>query len=462
MPAPFAFFWCTAVLLHQLYLGRLLVLDATAPLTFAALFALCRPASTPRMCLLAAVQLAVVAMEMPRVSNHWLMMGVTCIGLLVALLPSLIRRGPAKPDPEAVLGPVRVSLIVVYGFTAFHKLNAGFLDPAVSCGAEHYRRLADSVPLLPRAPWALWSAILGTLAIEAALPLLLLFKTTRAAAFALGWVFHLVLGWNGYWDFSSVAAAYFAAFLPARSLARLRDATAQTPVLRRIAAGATALGRARATFPSAAALLGCALLAPLVLDAEPKSLILAANRAGRLVWLVWWLTSGALLALAWLGSRGPAPAPAAPAPVGPWWRRPVLWVAPLLLALDGCSPYLGLKSESSYAMFSNLQTEGSHWNHRLVPRSARVLPYADELVRILRSSDATLSRLARGGYELVPLELRRYVAHHPEISMVYARGGRVIHAPHASADPFLGRPLSFVERKLVLFRPVSPRNACLH
>ena len=37
-------------------------------------------------------------------------------------------------------------------------------------------------------------------------------------------------------------------------------------------------------------------------------------------------------------------------------------------------------------MYSNLQTEGPHWNHELVPQDVQVFEYQDDLVRILDSS----------------------------------------------------------------------------
>lgn len=460
----FGFLWCAAILVHQLYQGRLLVLDATAPLTFAALFALFRPGAPGRLFLLAAVQLFTVAWELPRVVNHWMLMGVTCLGLLIALAPALRaeRRGE-DPTPfcDEALGPVRAQIIIVYVYATFHKLNAGFFDPALSCGAEHYRRLASAIPLLPDAAWTHWAAIFATLAIEATLPLLLAMRATRWAALALGWGFHLMLGWNGYWDFSSVGSAYYAAFLPAGVLAGFDAARARHRWLARAWAAAASLGRLPWLLPLLAGLLAAALGVTWALGAGRPELVLAVNRAGRPLWLVLWLTLGTLLGLALLQGR----AARAADPPGPcWWRKPALLIAPVLVALNGLSPYLGLKSEHSYAMFSNLRTEGDEWNHYLVPRSVRVFGYADEVIRIVESSDPRLDRLGKSGFGLVPFELRRWAQANPQMAVAYERDGRIVRSKPAANDPFLMAPLNPLAAKLILFRPVPPpgRNACLH
>jgi hypothetical protein len=461
----FTALWCGATLLHQLYQGRLLVVDATVPLTLAALFAIARPGDLTRFTLLLVIQLATVLWELPRVSNHWLLMGVTSVGLLIVLLPALRaeRRGDAiEASCDAALGPVRIQIILVYLWATFHKLNTGFFDPDFSCGVDHYTRLADSLGFLPQGPWTRPPAIVGTLAIEAALPLLIAFRSTRWAAVPLGWGFHLVLGWNGYWDFSSVAFAYYATCLPSWAfpgfdLARERHGwfAAATSALARI-------GRSRLFFPIAATTLAACLGVTWLLDAGGPHTVLAVNRAGRFVWLTLWLALGLVIALSLFHGR--ALRAAEPEPASSWWRRPALWIAPAIVFANGFSPYLGLKSESSFAMFSNLRVEGSSWNHILMPRGLRVFAYADEVVRIRRSSDPYLENLARHGFGLVPLELRSHLASRPDTAVTYVRQHLVAETRRAGDDPFLREPVHPLERKLILFRPVPPsgENACLH
>jgi hypothetical protein len=461
----FTALWCGATLLHQLYQGRLLVVDATAPLTFAALFAVARPGDFSRFTLLLGVQLATVLWELPRVSNHWLLMGVTSVGLLIVLLPALrsLRRGDElETTCEAALGPVRIQIILVYAWATFHKLNTGFFDPDLSCGVDHYTRLADSLGFLPGGPWTRMPAIIGTLAIEAALPLLIAFRSTRWAALPIGWAFHLVLGWNGYWDFSSVAFAYYATCLPSWAFAGYDLARARHGWFAAATSALARIGRSRLFLPVAMTALVACLGVTWLLDAGGPHTALAVNRAGRFVWLTLWLALGAALATSLLA--GHALRTASPEPAFPWWRRPALWIAPAIVLTNGFSPYLGLKTESSFAMFSNLRVEGSSWNHVLMPRGLRVFDYADEVVRLRRSSDPYLENLARHGFGLVALELRSHLASRPDAAVTYVRRHLVTEAARAGDDPFLREPVHPLERKLILFRPVPPigENACLH
>lgn len=460
----FAFLWCAAILFHQLFQGHFAVLDGASALTFAALWGLLRPASLPRFAVVLAIHPAVVVAEMPVVSNHWILMGATSLGLLVYLLPRLrdLRGDAPEPALGAALRSVRAQIVIVYLFATLAKINVGFFDPLVSCGAEHYRRLAGSA--LPTAPWAIWAAIWGSLVIEAGLPLLLLVRRTRLFALAGGWVFHGMLGWNGYWDFSMVTAAYYSSFTLPSLLAGWRRAVQQQPWLGRLHDRARSLSARPLAFPAAAALL--LLLAGLAAlsDAPSREIVLAWNRAGRIVWLFAWAGIGLALLVAFRAAPGRAELPSDASLASPWWRRPALLLAPALVFANGLSPYLGLKTEHSYTMFSNLRTEGDTWNHYLMPRSLRVFGFQDEPLRILRSNDPYLRRLARDDFRLVPLELRRYAAEHPEISVVYEGPEGPVAARPAADDPFLARPPQPLLAKLLLFRPVSPpeRNVCLH
>lgn len=459
----FVFLWCAGILFHQLYQGRFLVLDPTCLLSLAAVYSLLRPASLPRFAALLVLHVAVVGLELPRVSNHWLLSGITSFGLLLTLGPTLARgRQPSGEALARALRSVGAQIIVLYVLVTLAKINAGFFDPAASCGALHYRRLAASLPLLPTAPWAIWAAILGTLLIEGTLPLLLLLRPTRLMGCAAGWLFHLVLGFNGYWDFSMMAAAYYVAFVPARVLEGGRLAAQSSSRIARFRAATARISGSRVSGPLAL----LALLIPAGMaafsGAADRDLVLAANRAGRWIWLAAWLGLGAAGAAAIRASLGQ---PDEPRALGAgWWRQPVLLVAPLLALTNGLSPYLGLKTENSYTMFSNLRTEGGEWNHYLVPKQLQVFGFQDELVRILRSNDAYFAKLAAGGYRLVPFEFQRHTAKHPDAVLAYESGGRRATLRRAAQDPKLAEPPHPVLAKLLLFRPVPPpeRNECLH
>ena len=85
----------------------------------------------------------------------------------------------------------------------------------------------------------------------------------------------------------------------------------------------------------------------------------------------------------------------------------MVWVPVALTLLSAASPYLGLKTMTSLAMYSNLGTEGDHWNHLLIPRSVKVFGFQDDLIEITASSDPIYQAIADSRKLLPRFELRR-------------------------------------------------------
>jgi len=120
----------------------------------------------------------------------------------------------------------------------------------------------------------------------------------------------------------------------------------------------------------------------------------------------------------------------------------------LLLVVNSLRPYLGLKQESSFAMFSNLQTEGADWNHAFIPEAVRVFGYQEQLVRVTASNDRALLARSRGGTGLVRIELERHLRMNPDATATYATAAgtlRTARAPQARSwsTPLLDRFMKF-------------------
>ncbi len=151
-------------------------------------------------------------------------------------------RGDLTRDPEArnalletFAAPVRLSLLVLYGWAVLHKLNWDFFDPQVSCGSTMLAGLLGRFGATDLPPWMGVAGIVGTLGIEATIPLCLVFSRTRAVGIALGLVFHFVLAQyphRGLFSFSSMLYAVFFLFA---SPDLTRDIGAGVSALRRTA-----------------------------------------------------------------------------------------------------------------------------------------------------------------------------------------------------------------------------------
>jgi hypothetical protein len=458
----FAFVWALATLNHQNYSGRFVNLEWASVLDFVALVVLLRPSSRRALLALATLQVLTLAGDMPRVSNHWLLMGAANLGLILWLGPG--RGGTDSDDRGRVDGTasmIRSLLIITYGFAALAKLNAGFFDPVYSCAVEHYDRVVETLSFLPTAAWTALPATLATLAIEVALAAGLALPRARIATLVLGWSFHLVLGWNGFYDFSLVAIGFYVMFLPenwfegwARTQERWSWLGAMVRGFRRVA-------RWPATLPLAMlALLALGQIGSWT-ELRPHELHLSANAVGKRIFVGLWFALGAVAVVSFLTHRGHSDPTKPVNGIRHSWR---LWIPSALLVANGLMPYIGLKTEHSFTMFSNVQTEGDRWNHYVFPRWMRVFHFQDDLIRVIKTTDPVLQRIAGTEIRLVAFDLRNRVEANPGMKLQYEHRGRVFLTNAAGNDPLLGQDNPALLKRILLFRPVQPADAnrCVH
>ena len=305
---------------------------------------------------------------------------------------------------------LRLQAVLLYAAAALAKLNTGFLDPVTSCAGPLAAQLAFFDPSLLGGRWHVAPAIAATLIAEAGLAVTLAIPRTRVIGVVAGAGFHAALALAGNVPFAAYAVALYVAFL--------------SPAL---------LPRWRVPWWGLALVLLAARPAASVADpAAVRDLLQVVLRiavaAGLLVF-----AAGVLRR-----ARGRRHAPAS----GRLRSMQAAYVAAaMVLAVNAASPYLGLKTEASFAMFSNLQTEPGHWNHVLVPEAVRVFGAQDELVRIESATAVTLERRRRAGILMVRAELERYLRQHPGARATYvdvADPGRRFSSTAATLGP---RPL---------------------
>ena len=141
-----------------------------------------------------------------------------------------------------------------------------------------------------------------------------------------------------------------------------------------------------------------------------------------------------------------------------------------LLFLNGLSPHLGFKTETSFAMFSNLRTEGGYSNHFIIPVEAQIFDYQQDLVTILSTNHRHLEfRASESG--LVPYYSLRYdvsrvaSAGVKNFQVSYIHEGKRHDLENAETHPELSRPYSVWLRKIMDFRQVlddRSRDKCTH
>ena len=141
----------------------------------------------------------------------------------------------------------------------------------------------------------------------------------------------------------------------------------------------------------------------------------------------------------------------------------VLWLIPLLMVFNGFTPYLGLKTRSSFDMYSNLRIRGTESNHFLIPHPLDLLGYSGDLVRVMESDEIALQQdfITPGLYSTY-FEFRSYFSSRPNAAVKYEHNGEVFNLARADERPELMSRPGMLERKLVWYRPVdpSPKNRC--
>ncbi len=378
--------------------GSMAVLLALVLARVAGLWVLVRPAAVGRFLLLCAAMALFVFLRMPKLNNHGLVFLFTCLAVWLAWGRLAIARRSLTVAPDELLRTfapaVRLTVLAMYFWATFHKLNADFFALDLSCGTWQLHNVHAALPLLPTTLPLQYFAIYGTLLVEGAIPLLLWFRRTRSFGIALAVGFHYVLG-ASYPGFSAMLYAMLVLFAPPGFFDRLW--ALGRALADRAPAAARRLARVRPSLDAALRTLALALAAftLFALVFAPSGAIARmgppwlSREAVTGLWLVYGVGCMVVLARCIWGPPLWSPAPGRAFRM----RYGSLAVIPLAAFANGLSPHVGLKNTLSYAMFSNLRTEDGFTNHLVIPGSWQVFDYQRDLVTIHSSSDPVLQKL---------------------------------------------------------------------
>jgi hypothetical protein len=457
----FARLWAAGVLFHMASYGESPSLT-TIPLAVTACLVLARPAVLPFVGVLA-LHLLYVVERLPHVPNHAVFGACADLTMLAAAFGLAVRGRWSRVEPGALFRSfapiVRLELVLFYGFVVFHKLNWGFFDLDTGCGAVMYARLAGMYQVFPQADWARMISTALSVGIETLIPVMLLVGRWRLAGLIVAFTFHFLLSMDPgdvIFNFSAMLIALYFLFLPEECASAIRQvlqpirnrwARTQSAVLPRFVSRAAVYAVAPAVF--------AAIIFRRTLDNGLTA------ETGRVLWVAYalFVLITFLRAMAVRRWR-PLGFPGVLAPA-----QPALLLFPALLVLNGCMPYLGGKTETSFAMFSNLRTEGGVSNHILVPASWQIWDYQRDLVAIRHTSVADIQEQADKGWLWTYFEFRSLMHRYPDASITFERAGVVTTLARAHDDPELARPDDALSRKLLRFRkvPVNPSPApCIH
>lgn len=486
----FLFAWSTYLLLHHAMVywawfrfrdnqDRLALTELAVGLTLAVVAAVTvlRAGSLRWFTALLVCHLVYELPAVPKTANHTLLTVFMNVTMLAVIIGHAIRaRGLRDADVVAffprMAALLRLEVLVMYFFVVLHKLNTDYFNPAYSCATELYAQIARMYPIFPTGAWTDPLCIYGAIGAEAAIPLLLLFRRTRVLGVGLGLVFHLMLSPHAnsfIYSFSALLYAAYFLFLPTDVLREMVAVWSRllSGVRRRwlwfVLAGAAA----------ATIVVGLRLVAPTFVREtkliDHAHVFLAAGI--RFAWNLLAITNIVVFAIAVSRRRAaagqtPASAPAAGVTAAraghaePFFRPALtpLIVLPLLVTLNGFCPYLGLKTEASFAMYANIRTEGQGNNHLFMPRINVLGNYQDDIVEIVASSDRSLRNLQRDGYAMTYFEFRRRLSRqrNEKFWVTFRRNGveRTLRRATDKDDPTF-QPHSWIALKLLTFRNVQ-------
>lgn len=424
--AVFSTLWALAALFHlagnprpSFVNGGLPFTAAALALGIAAVSVLHRPASRLRLALLCSLVVTTAYLEAPVVGNHWVLAAAVSAAFLIACLPTRSRDTRDVAAWRYFAPTARLILLTAYTFAAFAKINSDFFDPSVSCAIYYQNQILSS--------WGLGALSIGggseagrLIAVGAAMtelsiPILLILRRTRRWGVCLALIFHGFLALDlaqHFWDFTTVLAACFVLFADESQVDYLRASAVRAkqavrPAARKALAAGGLAAAVTATLAGASA-GGTDVAGQGIVVGHAAWLLLGPAAIGAFVYGTW-------------TTRNETP------PTGPLLLVPhyALLLLPALVAFNGLTPYLELKTGYGWNMYSNLRTVAGESNHLLVRKTLRLSRLQSDTVTIVATSDPTLRQLIDRRYDLVASEFHEYLAAHPDAAVTFRRDGEI-------------------------------------
>jgi len=297
------------------------------------------------------------------------------------------------------------------------------------------------------------------------LPVLLSIRRTRNFAVCYGVLFHITLGFSEFYAFSITMISLLFLFTPEDFCDVAVEFWHGRKRWVRVVVTIGLLAALTLVVVSTAAAFGPSLAEIRQMHSFRAGLNTVWERVAYWAW--YWMLLFYLLPLGlfvWLWYRQSAffqPSAHSFRPI-----PPVFWVLPALLIFDGINPYLGLKTDTAFAMYSNLRSEGGRTNHLIWRHPLALAKYQEDLVQILESNDHALEAAAQRGWPMPFFDLRRRISSQvreggKNISVTYIRNGELTRVEAAELVPELATRPSLLERKLLKFRAIT-REGCPH
>lgn len=455
----FSIIWAIYSLFHMHY-DTANPIEYRLPILVCALLVLARPGVPLLIGLLSASLVFEHWMGMPTGSNHTMMSFLFSSMIVIAVaLQAALKRG-IPDDPQelfAIIAPAgRMFLITMYFFGVFHKINTDFLNPDSSCASALVSFFVFFGANTQIDRWMLLVASYGTLVIETIILIALLFPRTRYWAVAAGVLFHFLISFSAYRNyipFTLFSMAMHALFLDGAMLARFR-LSPWWKILRDPAYKAIRI--AGIIFSVTMFTLYANAASKYELDPSQSILI--------------WIPFGTLLSLFIIFYDYPGKGLSSSATCGPVATKTGRGAKYIFMALTGVfflscfSPYIGLKSGQSIAMFSNLHMENGVSNHLIITKPIPLFDNLDRSVEILSVSslDNQLINYPSPEVQMARYAFEDFMSRHPTLKVTYKVDGEVHTINYMKEEQRLAWLKNPIARKFMVFEPIymTPPKTC--
>ena len=408
------------------------------------------PTRTRLLMLVAGLMGAQYLLRLPVSSNNQTIALFMNTAIFIAIGSQVARNRNRSVDREMAYEQLRVVaralLAVMYFYGIFHKINTDFLNPATSCATSLYHPLAGPLGLGQNIGGQ-YLAIAATFIVETIALVCLYWRRFFWVGLLVSLPFHYVIplsGYSWYMDFSSLVFALYMLAVPREVASGLYSTGVSllrgVPRLRPGMSAALVFALAWAAAMVIAYLIG--------LRYPDRALTLLWDSAWLIVWAVFGGLSMMLIVRAALLEQ-PYRSPPSQGKQS-WW----VYAIPTALFITCTSPYIGLKTESSIAMFSNLHTEGGVSNHLLFPKPPYLFDHQSRVTRVIASSDPTLNKRAQNpDFGLVEHDIAIRLQGNPDMWITYEMNGRRFE--RVTGATFTGHWPTYIERKLLDFKPID-------
>lgn len=413
------------------------------------------PRKTWALVALAAITVLLYVVRLPVASNNKTITTTFDLCLLVSAAV-LATQQPIDRVKfyELLRMPARLLLAIMYFYGIFHKINTDFLDPTVSCAVGLYKPLASPFGLEDNL-FGRYLAIWSTFVIEAIAIVALFWRRWFAIGLTIALVFHYIIpisAYSWYMDFSSLVFALYMLSMPREASAKVYEIT-YTWLVHPMRSH---IGRVGILAPAGVLLAlaaGAVLMLALSYPGRPALMLLHS-----MFILTWAVVGGVAMTVMVYAAMLHLPYDGTQVTPAPRWT----WIIPGLFFISCLSPYVGLKTESSINMFSNLHTEGGETNHLMFSRPPYLFDYQKDIVQVVDSSSPSLRKTAEQGRYNVLFSIEEYMRRHPDQWVSYMRNGQLVE--RATAADLPANSATWLERKLLIFKQVDPARPkiCTH